>query len=134
MSKIVRAGKVHSSRSESSFCVLTLFDRHYLSWTVRKLFNLRDIGQPLIRYVVGDLCNISLWLDNRHSLGPLYKHFGEEAERNLGTSLQAKVSTIVSNGDWIWQRQRNRIVRIEVFVGLVSNSGCDKFSECIHSL
>ena len=78
---------------------------------MRKLFNLREIGRPSIRYVVGDGCNISPWLHNWHSLGPLYKNFGEEVFRNLGISLQAKVSTIVSNGDWIWPRQRNRIIR-----------------------
>ena len=70
------------------------------SWTVRKQFNLREIGQPIsIRYAVGDGCNISLWVDNWHPLDPLYKNFWEEVVRNLGISLQAKVSTIASSGD-----------------------------------
>ena len=66
---------------------------------MRKQFNLREIGQSLIRYAVGDGCNIAIWVDNWHPLGPLCKNFWEEVVRNLGISLRAKVSTTVSSGD-----------------------------------
>ena len=41
------------------------------SWTVRKMFKLREMAQPLIRSVVGDSSEVFLWFDNWHPLGPL---------------------------------------------------------------
>ncbi|GFY92809.1 hypothetical protein Acr_08g0012050 [Actinidia rufa] len=36
--------------------------------------------------------------------------FGEGIVRNLGSFLQARVSSIICNGDWVWPRQRNRAI------------------------
>ena len=80
------------------------------SWTVRKLFTLRALGQPLIKYIVGNGSNICLRLDNWHTLGSSYKIFGERAVRDLGSSLLAKVSSIIDNGSWKWPRQRNSTI------------------------
>ncbi|XP_058192089.1 uncharacterized protein LOC131309479 [Rhododendron vialii] len=81
------------------------------SWTIRKLFKLRDQIQPLIKYVVGNGSKIFLWLDNWHTEGPLYKVFGEAIVRNVGSSLLAKVSSIIHNEDWHWPRQRTYSVK-----------------------
>src|SRR5450432_1701963 len=81
------------------------------SWTVRKVLGLRDIGQSLILYRIGNGQSTSLWFDNWHPLGPLYKRFGDEVAYNDGRSLQAKVSSIIHNGQWRWQRARNCVIR-----------------------
>ena len=80
------------------------------SWTVRKLFKLREMAQPWNRSVVGDSSEVFLWRDNWHPLGPLFKRFGEGLVRDLGSSLLAKVSSITCNENWKWPRQRNRAI------------------------
>lgn len=42
------------------------------SWTLRKIFGLRDMGLRFIKSVVGNGKNTFLWLDNWHTLGPLF--------------------------------------------------------------
>ncbi|KAL7196746.1 hypothetical protein ACSBR1_036705 [Camellia fascicularis] len=42
------------------------------SWTVRKMFKVRDIARPCIESVIGNGKNTYLWHDNWHPLGPLY--------------------------------------------------------------
>ncbi|KAF7124827.1 hypothetical protein RHSIM_Rhsim12G0188500 [Rhododendron simsii] len=80
------------------------------SWTIRKLFKLRDKVQPLIKHVIGDGDSTFLWLDHWHTVGPLYKVFGDSIVRNVGSSLLAKVSSIIHEGEWQWPRQRNRAI------------------------
>ena len=71
-------------------------------WTMRKLFKLRDITQTSIESIVGN--------DNWHPLGPPYKKFREMVVKDIGSSLQAKVSSIIREGEWKWPRQRNRVI------------------------
>lgn len=80
------------------------------SWTLRKLFNLRELGQPFIRHVIGNGNNTFLWLDYWHPQGPLYKVFGVTIVWNVVRSLLAKVSAILQNGEWHWPRRRNRSI------------------------
>ncbi|GFZ01445.1 hypothetical protein Acr_15g0000540 [Actinidia rufa] len=72
------------------------------SWTMRRLFKLRQLGQPLIRHLVGNGRDTFLWLDNWHPVGPLYKKFGDRVVGNAGRSLLANVSDIICNGNWKW--------------------------------
>ncbi|XP_058211806.1 uncharacterized protein LOC131323991 [Rhododendron vialii] len=62
------------------------------SWTIRKIFNLRDLAQPWIKYVIGDGSSTFLWIDNWHALGPLYQKFGDVIAVDRGRSLLTKVS------------------------------------------
>ena len=80
------------------------------TWTLKKLFKLREMAQPSIRSVVGDDSEVFLWLDNWHLLGSLFKRFGEGLVRDLGCSLLSKVCSIICDGDWKWPRQRNRAI------------------------
>ena len=68
------------------------------------------MAQPLIRSVVRDSSEVFLWLNNWHPLGPLFKRFGEGLVRDLGSSLLAKVSSIICYENWKWPRQRNRAI------------------------
>lgn len=75
------------------------------------VMQLRSLGQPLIKYIIGNGLHTFSWLDNWHPLGPLYDKFGESVVYDLGRSLSSKVSTIIQNEDWKWPRQRNRITQ-----------------------
>lgn len=70
------------------------------SWTLRKLFKLRETVHPLIKHVIVDGKETFLWLDNRHPLVPLYKRFGDEVVQNIGNALLAKwtVSSLMVSG------------------------------------
>ncbi|XP_058216962.1 uncharacterized protein LOC131327851 [Rhododendron vialii] len=97
------------------------------SWTMRKVLNLRSLGQSLIKYQVGNGQNTHLWLDNWHPLGPLFKRFGESVVYNLGKSLLSKVSFIIHNGAWRWPRQRNRVTQF-----IVVHTPVDSQPNCLH--
>ncbi|KAL7230441.1 hypothetical protein ACSBR2_008843 [Camellia fascicularis] len=60
--------------------------------------------------MIGDGGETFLWLDNWHPIGPLYKIYGERVVRDLGSSLLAKVSSIIRNGYWRWSRLKNRSI------------------------
>lgn len=81
------------------------------SWTIRKLFKLRVLVQPCIKYVVGNGARTFLWLDNWHPLGPLYFMFGDRVEFNMGRSLAAKVESLIRNNLWRWARRRNEVTK-----------------------
>lgn len=81
------------------------------SWTVRKLWKLRDLGRSLVKHVVGNGENTWVWLDNWHLMGPLYKTIGEEVVYHMGRSLNTKVSSIVVNNGWRWPRPRNEVTQ-----------------------
>lgn len=78
---------------------------------MRKFFYLRDNGQPLIQYQIGNARHTFLWIDNWHPLGPLHKHFGERIVHNIGRALDAKISDIIVVNAWKWPRQRNRAIQ-----------------------
>ncbi|KAL7173044.1 hypothetical protein ACSBR2_032503 [Camellia fascicularis] len=59
-----------------SKCFRTMQVPSNVSLTVRKLFSLRREAIPLIKKVIGNGESTFLWLENWHSLGPLYLRFG----------------------------------------------------------
>lgn len=67
---------------------------------IRKIFQLRDTAQKLIKYQVGNGKDTFLWLDNWHLLGPLYKRVGDGVVFNMSRSLKAKVASIFRGGRW----------------------------------
>ena len=75
-----------SKKSDSLWVKLVLTNIIKSSSTIRKLFNLRVLGQPLISYIIGDGV-VYILVDGRH----LHKWpFGERVVYNLGRSLGAK--------------------------------------------
>ncbi|KAI8530160.1 hypothetical protein RHMOL_Rhmol11G0033800 [Rhododendron molle] len=92
-------------------CLWTMEVPRDASWTMRKLLGLRHLGQPLIKYLVGNGEIIFLWLDNWHPLGPLYVRFGEWVVSNIGRSLKARVASIITHGDWRWPRLQNPAIQ-----------------------
>lgn len=66
-------------------CLWSMEVRQDSSWTVRKVFGLRELGQPQIQYRIDNGQSTFLWSENQHPLGPLYKRFGDEVVQNIGT-------------------------------------------------
>lgn len=56
------------------YCIWAMTLPSDASWTLRKIFGLRRVGQQsFIKSIVGNGLFTHLWLDNWHSLGPLYQ-------------------------------------------------------------
>lgn len=68
------------------------------SWTIRKVYSIRSLGQSLIQYRIGDVLGTSLWLDNWHPLGPLYNRFGNDVVFTLGRSSHLRCLLSSSKG------------------------------------
>lgn len=81
------------------------------SWTIMKLFKLRVVVQPWIKYIIGNDLSTQLWVDYWHTLGPLFQRFGDSMGFNIGRSMSAKVASIIHNGTWKWPRPRSAITR-----------------------
>jgi hypothetical protein len=48
-----------------------------------------------------------LWLDVWHPDGCLLEKYGHRAVYDAGSSLGAKLSTVIRNGDWFWPYARS---------------------------
>ncbi|XP_058222933.1 uncharacterized protein LOC131332653 [Rhododendron vialii] len=80
------------------------------SWTVRKILKLRGLGQNFVKHHIGNGLGTSLWYDNWHPWGPLYKILDDRTVSRLGTAASATVSSVISNGIWHWPRPRNNLI------------------------
>lgn len=62
-----------------------------------KLYNHKSIE----KWEAGDGLSIFLWLDNWHSLGPLFQKLGSIVVLNSGGSLSAKVASIIHSRGYL---------------------------------
>jgi hypothetical protein len=74
------------------------------SWSWKKLLQLRDVAKTFIRFQVGDGRKIFLWHDHWHPAGYLCDQFGFRVIYDSGFHTNVKLSSIILNGDWFWQR------------------------------
>jgi hypothetical protein len=96
------------------------------SWSWKKLLKLRDIAKKFIRFKIGDGNRTYLWLDNWHPLGRLVDRFGFRIVYDSGSCLEAKVSSIIRNGDWFWPKARSDIlVDIQIKLSDIPLGGTD---------
>ena len=63
---------------------------------------LRGEVRPFIHHVIGDGRHTSLWFDSWLPFGPILPNFEERVIYDSGLSHQAKVASIISNGQWRW--------------------------------
>ena len=72
------------------------------SWTWRKILQLRVEIRPFIRHIIGDGQHTSLWFDTWLPFGPILPQFEERVIYDSALPRQAKVSSIITNGQWVW--------------------------------
>jgi hypothetical protein len=80
---------------------------HNCSWCWRKILKLRDIAKGLLRFEVGNGENIHLWLDSWRPDGILLGKYEYRAVYDAQSNVEAKLSTVICNGDWYWRPARS---------------------------
>ncbi|KAL2252836.1 UNVERIFIED_CONTAM: Retrovirus-related Pol polyprotein from type-1 retrotransposable element R2 [Sesamum indicum] len=74
---------------------------HGGSWSWRKILRLQVFLRPMVDYQIRDGRRFYLWQDPWHYLGPLSDTF-PRGPRLLGIEESAKLSTVISGGEWQW--------------------------------
>ena len=72
------------------------------SWTWRKLLQLRGEVRAFIHHVISDGRHTWLWFDAWLPFGPILPNFEERVIYDSALSRQAKVASIIINGQWVW--------------------------------
>ena len=67
------------------------------SWCWRKLLHLRHLAQPWIKIDIGNGKSTFSCFDNWHALGLLYLRYPESLYKNLGLSVNSKISDPVND-------------------------------------
>ncbi|KAJ0725657.1 putative RNA-directed DNA polymerase [Helianthus annuus] len=76
--------------------------RGNVSWTWRKLLNLRPIIQQFVWVKLGDGTRTSLWFDKWDVICPLSSFITPRAIANAGFTLNMKVADVYNHGEWLW--------------------------------
>jgi hypothetical protein len=78
------------------------------SWNWKRILKLKDLAKTFIRFQVRDERSIFLWHDHWHPLRYLLDKFGFRVVYDSGLSMDAKLSSIILNGDWYWLGARSK--------------------------
>ena len=80
-----------------------------------------------MRYDLGTGEHIHLWLDWWHPMRVLFEKFGYRVMYDAHSTLEAKLSYVIQNGNWFWRPARSKAL-VEIQVGLyeVRLDSCDK--------
>jgi hypothetical protein len=77
------------------------------SWSWRMILKLREIAKRILKFEVGNGENIFLCLDSWHPSGILFEIFRHRVVYDAQSSLKAKLSSVMLNGDWFWRPARS---------------------------
>jgi hypothetical protein len=70
---------------------------------------------------------LHLWMDWWHPAGVLIEKFGYRAIYDAQSSLEAKFSSVIQNGNWFWGPARSEaLVEIQARLSEVGLGPCDK--------
>ncbi|KAL2227711.1 UNVERIFIED_CONTAM: hypothetical protein Sindi_2129800 [Sesamum indicum] len=75
--------------------------KHGGSWGWRKMLRLRPFLRSIVDYQIGTGERFYIWQDPWHPLGPLIERF-PRGPRHLGLEKSAKLSLVISAGEWHW--------------------------------
>jgi hypothetical protein len=96
------------------------------SWCWRKLLKLRDIAKKFLRFEVGDGKNIHLWMDFWHPAGILLEKYGFRAVYDAQSSVEARLSSVIHDGEWFWRPARSEaLVDIQTRLTEIKLGHCD---------
>ncbi|XP_059441719.1 uncharacterized protein LOC132174022 [Corylus avellana] len=88
---------------------------------------LRDIAKRFLKFEAGNGDNIHMWLDLWHPVGILIEQYGFRAVYDAQSNIEAKLSSVICNGDWFWKPVRSEaLVDIEARLSKVCLGQCDK--------
>jgi hypothetical protein len=97
------------------------------SWCWRKILKLRDIAKKLLRFEVGNGKNIHLWMDFWHPAGILLEKYGFRAVYDAQSSVEARLSSVIHDGEWVWRPARSEaLVDIQTRLTEIKLGHCDK--------
>ena len=71
------------------------------SWTLRRLLKIEVVARSFVSYSVGNGCDTFLQLDIFYPLGLLIVVHGPLIACNADTSIAAKVSINIEDGNWL---------------------------------
>jgi hypothetical protein len=88
---------------------------------------LGDIAKKILRFKVGDGVNIHLWMDFWHPAGILLEIYEYKVVYDAQSSVEAKLSFVIHNGDWLWRSARSEaLVKIQARLPEISLGLSDK--------
>jgi hypothetical protein len=97
------------------------------SWSWRKLLKLRAEAKHFLQMIVGDGKDIHLWFDHWHPQGRLFDKYGFRVVFDARSRLDAKLSSVISNGQWNWPPARSeQLVGIQSDLCFVNLGNLDK--------
>ncbi|XP_022019347.1 uncharacterized protein LOC110919383 [Helianthus annuus] len=73
-----------------------------ITWSWRKMLNLRPCIRDHIRIKMGDGKNTSAWFDKWDAVCPISRFITPRSIANAGLSMNARVAVIFANGEWVW--------------------------------
>jgi hypothetical protein len=76
------------------------------SWTWRKLLRIQNLARDFLKFEVGDGHGIHLWHEYWHPCGPLLESFSFRVIYDSQSSIDAKVASVLKNGNWHWKPAR----------------------------
>jgi hypothetical protein len=68
------------------------------------------VAKEFLSFKVGKGHNISLWFDAWHPAGRLLDTYGFQIVYDFGIGIDAKLSAILQNGNWIWPPARSEVL------------------------
>jgi hypothetical protein len=97
------------------------------SWSWRKILKLRDVAKRFLKFEVGSGENIHMWLDSWHPAGIFLETYGQRVVYDAHSSMEAKLSSVIVNGDWYWKPARSEaLVEIQARLPELSSDLHDK--------
>ena len=86
-----------------------------------------DTTKKFLKFEVGNGDNIHMWLDLWHPAGILIKQYGFRVVYDVQSNIEAKLSFVICNEDWLWRPARSEaLVDIQAKLSKVSLGQCDK--------
>jgi len=73
-----------------------------MSWSWRKLLQIRPIVRPFFWFKIGDGFLTNAWYDNWCSASPILDRLSSSSIHNAGYYLESTVSQLLTNGVWNW--------------------------------
>jgi hypothetical protein len=87
---------------------------------------LRDTAKRFLKFEVGNVDNIHMWLDLWHPVGLLIKKHGFRVVYDAQNNIKAKLSSVICNGEWFRRPVKSEaLVDIQARLSEVCLGQCD---------